>query len=418
MSSFALGLGASGALAPCRQSPSRSQVPIHCTNSLAAARSSALASTSSSVSSGGVGAARTAACSLRRGKAAIRGGCSIAKASAGEGALFPFAESDYHRVVLLDRQPYGPMKILPATDQSAGTYSGVLVFQRDADLTLTPDTNILEIFVAGDTATNIYTQLQNTKSARPMVHDLMFNMLTRAAQTNGRQWQLLRVAIVALENDIFVGRLFFGDPATGVVAWDCDCRPSDGVYLSMRSGCPFYVAQIVWDVAAVPIRASKVHMIAVHEAHMAAVQQQQQQHGHAHQQQQQPAPQQQQQSGAASSSGGGNGTVFPRASSGAWGAQQEGASSIVPPPSPPSASDDYTQLKPDDMDAIKLLKRELAVAVREEDYAAAIRLRDHPFMQMYRRIEALNHLGRGEEATRLQNELVAMVQRTHAEATY
>eukprot|EP00198_Chlamydomonas_reinhardtii_P013593 XP_001702930.1 predicted protein [Chlamydomonas reinhardtii] len=258
------------------------------------------------------------------------------------------------------------MKILPATDQSAGTYSGVLVFQRDADLTLTPDTNILEIFVAGDTATNIYTQLQNTKSARPMVHDLMFNMLTRAAQTNGRQWQLLRVAIVALENDIFVGRLFFGDPATGVVAWDCDCRPSDGVYLSMRSGCPFYVAQIVWDVAAVPIRASKVHMIAVHEAHMAA----------------------------------------------------EGASSIVPPPSPPSASDDYTQLKPDDMDAIKLLKRELAVAVREEDYAAAIRLRDHPFMQMYRRIEALNHLGRGEEATRLQNELVAMVQRTHAEATY
>lgn len=34
------------------------------------------------------------------------------------------------------------------------------------------------------------------------------------------------------------------------------------------------------------------------------------------------------------------------------------------------------------MDAIKLLKRELAVAVREEDYAAAIRLRDHPFMQV------------------------------------
>ncbi|KAG2442549.1 hypothetical protein HXX76_002635 [Chlamydomonas incerta] len=248
-----------------------------------------------------------------------------------------------------------------------------------------------------------------------MVHDLMFNMLTRAAQTNGRQWQLLRVAIVALENDIFVGRLFFGDPATGVVAWDCDCRPSDGVYLSLRSGCPFYVAQSVWDLAAVPIRASKVHMIAVHEAHMAAVQQQQQQHGHAHPQQQQP-PQQQQHGGTVSSSG--NGTVFPRASSGAWGVQQEGASGTVTPASRPSPSDDYTQLKPDDLDAIKLLKRELAVAVREEDYAAAVRLRDHPFMQMYRRIEALNHLGRGEEATRLQNDLVAMVQRMHAEAAY
>ncbi|KAG2448318.1 hypothetical protein HYH02_006902 [Chlamydomonas schloesseri] len=311
------------------------------------------------------------------------------------------------------------MKILPATDQSAGTYSGVLVFQREAELALTPDTNILEIFVAGDTATNIYTQLHNTKSTRPMVHDLMFNMLTRAAQTNGRQWQLLRVAIVALENDIFVGRLFFGDPATGVVSWDCDCRPSDGVYLSLRSSCPFYVAKSVWDLAAVPIRASKVHMIAVHEAHMAAVQQQQQQHGHAHQQQQpQPAPQQQQQQqqgGAVSSSGNGSATNFPRASSGTWGAQ-DGA--MAPPPAPSSPSDDYTQLKPDDLDAIKLLKRELAVAVREEDYAAAIRLRDHPFLQMYRRIEALNHLGRGEEAARLHNELVVMVQRTHAEAAH
>lgn len=194
-------------------------------------------------------------------------------------------------MVLLDRQPYGPMKILPATDQSAGTYSGVLVFQRDADLTLTPDTNILEIFVAGDTATNIYTQVGKGKEAawetlkdaacqdlRYPCSGLLFTGATfhnaaakhEERKANGPrphvqhahtrrpderpsgaatgvkragqwftvlpwsytcihhrlrcssfsclrvlQWQLLRVAIVALENDIFVGRLFFGDPATG-----------------------------------------------------------------------------------------------------------------------------------------------------------------------------------------------------------
>lgn len=38
----------------------------------------------------------------------------------------------------------------------------------------------------------------------------------------------------------------------------------------------------------------------------------------------------------------------------------------------------------DDLDAIKLLKRELAVAIREEDYSTAARIRDHPFMRMYR----------------------------------
>jgi hypothetical protein len=59
-------------------------------------------------------------------------------------------------------------------------------------------------------------------------------MLARIAEFSHNRWQLLRVAIVALENDIFIGRMFFGDAATGTVMWDCDCRPSDGLYLSLR----------------------------------------------------------------------------------------------------------------------------------------------------------------------------------------
>ena len=58
--------------------------------------------------------------------------------------------------------------------------------------------------------------------------------MQQAQSEDSRRWGLLRVAIVGLQNDVFVGRLFFGDPLTGRVHWDCDCRPSDGVFLSIK----------------------------------------------------------------------------------------------------------------------------------------------------------------------------------------
>ena len=36
------------------------------------------------------------------------------------------------------------------------------------------------------------------------------------------------------------------------------------------------------------------------------------------------------------------------------------------------------------MEAVKLLKRKLALAVSEEDYHMAARIRDHPYMKLYR----------------------------------
>lgn len=40
------------------------------------------------------------------------------------------------------------------------------------------------------------------------------------------------------------------------------------------------------------------------------------------------------------------------------------------------------QLNPDSLPAIRLLMREMEVAVREEDYEQAARLRDHPWMRL------------------------------------
>ena len=47
-------------------------------------------------------------------------------------------------------------------------------------------------------------------------------------------FKLLRMAVVDLQSFAYIGRLFFGDPATGKHSWDCDCRPSDGLWLALR----------------------------------------------------------------------------------------------------------------------------------------------------------------------------------------
>lgn len=49
-----------------------------------------------------------------------------------------------------------------------------------------------------------------------------------------RDWKVLRVAIVELRDQTYIGRLFFGDADSGAVVWDCDCRPSDGCWLALK----------------------------------------------------------------------------------------------------------------------------------------------------------------------------------------
>ena len=56
---------------------------------------------------------------------------------------------------------------------------------------------------------------------------------------------------------------------------------------------------------------------------------------------------------------------------------------------------------------MKRLKREMQVALGEEDYNTAIRLRDHPFMRLHLRIMQLVQNGRAAEAEQLQVQLAA-----------
>lgn len=43
------------------------------------------------------------------------------------------------------------------------------------------------------------------------------------------------------------------------VYWDCDCRPSDGCFLSIKCNAPLFVHETVWDTASKLVLDSTVH---------------------------------------------------------------------------------------------------------------------------------------------------------------
>ena len=69
--------------------------------------------------------------------------------------------------------------------------------------------------------------------AQILKHGCGTQVLERGQEISKRDWRVVRVAIVELRQQTYIGRLFFGDD-NGVVMWDCDCRPSDGCWLALK----------------------------------------------------------------------------------------------------------------------------------------------------------------------------------------
>jgi len=304
----------------------------------------------------------------------------MGESSSEDFVPFPFDKDDYIEVAMQLLHPFRSdtevqqaTLILYARD---GNFLEMVKDKGDGDsdkastqqdqttqiLSKIKDEKCLVVEIGGDTVSNISAALESTQFARPLALDLLWQVLERGQAISKSDWALVRVAIVDLRGGTFIGRLFFGDRDLGKIYWDCDCRPSDGVWLALRSKCPVFVSKSVWNLAAVPL--SKLVVMS-----------------------------KEQQDDLDNMSADEDAQVF-------YSEEGSGQDADFP----------LLGLKTEDPEPIKRLKRELQVALAEEDYGSAIRIRDHPFMILYTEIETKAAEGNEEEATMLREELNRAIQ--------
>ena len=106
---------------------------------------------------------------------------------------------------------------------------------------------VLPILVGTAEADAIRAALTHLDLGRPMTHDLICNLLA------GLRGTLKSVVIYKLENDTFFAHLNIEQRSEGEQIEQVlriDSRPSDGIAIACRIGCPILAAQEVMDMAA------------------------------------------------------------------------------------------------------------------------------------------------------------------------
>lgn len=185
--------------------------------------------------------------------------------------------------------------------------------------------------IGGESLECLVRLMEKRQSPRPPALDLLWTILQRGQEISRKEWKLLHVAVVAMADNAYIARLFFGDAETGEIVWDCDCRPSDACWLALKSKCPIFMKKDVWNQCSQPWR-----------------------------------------------------DLVPRE-----------------PAAKPVGNNDP--------EPVKRLKREMEVALSEEDFATAVRIRDHPYMILARRIDENERDGRKLAAAQLKAELEEMI---------
>lgn len=98
----------------------------------------------------------------------------------------------------------------------------------------------LPIWIGTAEASAIIRQLENIKSARPMTHDLIYNMLSQLG------YRVTRIEINDLNSDTYYASIFIEDANKQEQV--IDSRPSDAIAIALRANATiFATANVVAD---------------------------------------------------------------------------------------------------------------------------------------------------------------------------
>jgi len=97
---------------------------------------------------------------------------------------------------------------------------------------------VLPIWVGIFEANAIALELEKTATPRPMTHDLLQNL------ARGLNAQVRKIVVSELRDDTFYAVIWMDHEGETVTL---DARPSDAIALALRSDCPIFVSQEVFD---------------------------------------------------------------------------------------------------------------------------------------------------------------------------
>lgn len=104
--------------------------------------------------------------------------------------------------------------------------------------------HLLPIWIGHMEATAILLALQGIEPPRPMTHDLLKALLDAAG------YAVTRVEVTRLEEGTFYAAVILRGEERQIAV---DARPSDSIALAVRCGCPIFVAEDVFEEAAVEV---------------------------------------------------------------------------------------------------------------------------------------------------------------------
>jgi len=238
---------------------------------------------------------------------------------------------------------------------------------------------ILPIAVGGDAFYSIRALLEGWSPQRPLALHLLAHLVEAFSPSNASSSKPFESSSTA-ENDLAFQRVrihtlsrstFLGEITVSLASSadqnnsrevTLDCRPSDGMFLARRLGKPIFVSGSVWENASRP--AADI------------------------------LPTDSSKSSSESSSGGS-----------ASNAASRMRSSMFKEAAATEDADPRYEIVSGDPDRIKWLKRQLSVALNEEDYEKAAELRDNHFFAKYLEAIKAGEDGQSGEKRKLLNEL-------------